>query len=122
MQSTALATPTVQTTPGADNRREFPRSAQCYQVRVRAQKPGDGVVTTHGTLVNVSMGGALVRVKDYIPRDYPCTVEIPGAIHRVVPNQAKGRVVGTSVGARGDFLLHIKFVEPLQAIKEPGEM
>jgi hypothetical protein len=122
MQSSTLVPPSTPPSASAANRREFPRSPQRYQVRIRAMDTGAGPVTTQGTLVNVSMGGALVRVEDFIRRGTLCSVEFPGAEYRLIPHQANGRILGTSVGARGDFLLRIEFAERLKAIKEPGKM
>jgi hypothetical protein len=91
-------------------------------VCIRSEKPDDGAIITRGQLLNISLGGALVSVQDYVPRRQPCSVEIYGAVGRVIPNYVIGRVVGTSVDRRGDFLLRIEFAEPLITIKEPGEM
>ena len=106
----------------AAERRGFPRSTQRYEVCIRATDSPDEPILTQGTLINVSLSGALMSVKDFLSRDQPCTVEIFGAFGRVIPNRIVGRVVGTSLGPKGDFFLRVEFSEPLEEIKEPGKL
>ena len=50
----------------------------------------------------------------------PCSVEICGAAGRVIPNNAVGQVVRTSVEPSGGYLSGVEFVTPPRAIKGPG--
>lgn len=76
----------------------------------------------HGTLINVSLGGALFSVEDYMSPQEPFSVEIYGAVGRVIPNKASGHVVRTSAGPGGGYLSGVEFATPLRTIKEPGQM
>ena len=104
------------------DRRKFPRSSQRYQVRICSEKLGEESVVMNGTLINVSLGGALFSVDAYMSPQEPCSLEIYGAAGRVIPNKTLAHVVRTSVGPCGDYQLRVEFVKPLKSIKEPGEM
>ena len=122
MHPSSPATPGSASSLSGLDRRKFPRSSQNYRARISTEKLGEGSVIMEGTLINVSLGGALLSVRSYMsPRD-PCFVEIHGAVGRVIPNQAVGQVVRTTVGPSGGYLSGIEFVTPLRTIKEPGEM
>ena len=75
-----------------------------------------------GTLINVSLGGALFSVDNYMAPNAPCSVEIYGAWGRIIPSKTHGRVVRTSAEPSGGYLSGVEFLTPLKAIKEPGEM
>ena len=104
------------------DRRKFPRSSQRYKVRILSQKLNEEPAVLDGTLINVSLGGALFRVDAYMSPQDPCSVEIYGAAGRVIPKKALAHVVHTSVGPNGEYLLRVEFVKPLKTIKEPGKM
>ncbi len=104
------------------DRRKFPRSSQRYEVRVRSEKPDQASVVMTGTLINVSLGGALFSLGAYMSPQEPCSVEIYGAAGRVIPNKTLAHVIHTSLGPSGDYQLRVEFVKPLKSIKEPGEM
>ena len=122
MRSSIVRTPPDVACLSPADRRSSLRSSQRYQVSLRTEDSGARPAFTRGTLMDVSLGGALIAVEDYFRRGTRCSLEICGALGRVIPNTAVGRVVGTSVGPRGDFLLRIGFSEPLKAIKEPGKL
>ena len=110
------------------DRRRFPRSSQCYKVGVRLEpptiwlEPGEASSIIRGTLINVSLGGALFSIDDYLAPNAQCSVEIYGAAGRVIPNKTLGHVVRTSAGPSGGYLSSVEFVKPLRTIKEPGKL
>jgi len=103
-------------------RRRYPRSESFYAVRVHVERLGAEPVLTHGMLLNVSRGGALLSVDGYLPRDQPCRVEIYGAAGRVIPHRVFSRVVETSVGPGDDFRMRVEFAQPLEVIRRPDEI
>ena len=120
--------PSTSAKPGAGaswnqaDRRKFPRSSQRYEVRICPGKLGEETAVMNGTLINVSLGGALLSVDAYMSPEAPCSVEIYAAAGRVIPDKTLAHVVHTSIGPRGEYVLRVKFVKPLKTIKEPGKM
>ena len=103
-------------------RRKYPRSESFYAVRIHVERLGAKPVVTHGILLNVSRGGALLSVDGYLPREQPCQVEIFGAAGRVIPHRVFSRVVETSMGPGDDFRMRVEFAHPLEVIRSPDEI
>lgn len=103
-------------------RRKYPRAESFYAVRLHVERLGAQPVLTHGILLNVSRGGALLSVDSYLPQEQPCQVEIYGAAGRVIPHRVFSRVVETSVGPGDDFRVRVEFAHPLEVIRRPDEI
>lgn len=103
-------------------RRRYPRSESFYPVRIHVERLGARSVLTHGILLNLSRGGALLSVDGYLPREQPCQVEIYGAAGRVIPHRVFSRVVETSIGPGDDFRIRVEFAQPLEVIGRPDEI
>ena len=125
--SSPTATSSADSLKGPDRRR-FPRSSQRYKARVSIAATttllarGRTSAIMDGTLINLSLAGALFSVDNYMVPNAPCSVEIYGAAGRVIPSKTHGRVVRTSAEPSGGYLSGVEFVTPLKTIKEPGKM
>ena len=103
-------------------RRAYPRTTRTDPVRIHVP-PSEGWIpdTVEGDLENLSRGGALVSVYNFVGREQCCLIEFvnEGGIPPVVGNVRRvrpGNLRRTGLGSRYDFLLGVEFNRPPKAI------
>ena len=96
-------------------RRRYPRIPVNHPVRVYVEDD-NGITLLRGLSDNLSLGGALLSVSEYLPRESRCDVKFVGASGSIVPNYVAGTVRRVTVGNDNDFLVGIEFSTPLAII------
>ena len=108
--------PSVVNETSQHEQRWYPRILLKLPVRVYGELDENGMTVQSGLSENLSLGGALVSVPEYLPCGSRCRVKFVDASESIVPNYVFGTVRHITPGSDKDFLVGIEFSKPLAII------